>query len=91
MAETEKKKPLKLRAPKLKTKSLLWWSAAATMAVILAKVLVSGVTLSVSGQSVVFGSIDSGLIMALLTPTLTALVAQGHSSLIDKDGDGIPD
>lgn len=70
---------------------LLWWSALASVCVVLAKVLVAGTTFKFGEVNVAFGPIDGGLVVALLGPTLTALVAQGHNALRDLDGDGKPD
>lgn len=76
---------------KNKTRPLLWWSAAATVTAVLIKFLVAGTTIKYGEHSIAFGVIDSGVIGALLTPTLIALVAHGHTALKDKDGDGKPD
>jgi hypothetical protein len=76
---------------RLHTRPLLWWSSAATVVVVLLKVLGSGTAIKYGEHSITFGGIDSGLALALLGSTLTALVAHGHGSLKDKDGDGKPD
>ena len=76
---------------KLHTRTLLWWSSAATMAVVLLKVLGAGTVIKYGENSLTLGGIDSGLVFALLGSTLTALVAHGHTALKDKDGDGKPD
>jgi len=73
------------------TRPLLWWTAAGSVIAVLAKVLSAGTTIAFAGRSIAFGTIDGGLVAAVLTPTLTALVAHGHGSLKDSDGDGIPD
>lgn len=75
----------------LRTRTLLWWASAATVGVVLLKVLAAGTTIEYSGHKVSFGSMDSGMVLALLGSTLTALVAHGHNSLKDRDGDGKPD
>ncbi len=76
---------------KLRTRPLLWWSSAATVATVLLKALGAGTSIRYGEHSITFGGIDSGLALALLGSTLTALVAQGHNALKDKDGDGKPD
>lgn len=69
----------------MRTRPLLWWTAATSVAVILVKVLISGISFKWSSWSFDSGIIDGGLVIALLTPTLTALVAHGHDKLKDKD------
>ncbi len=76
---------------KRNTKPLLWWAAASSVAVVLLKVLCAGTSVHVGDHSVTFGTIDGGLVAAVLGPTLAALVAHGHGSLKDKDGEGKPD
>jgi hypothetical protein len=78
---------------KHRSHTLLWWSALASVSVVLVKVLLAGISLKMDKNSIIFGNIDGGLVAALLTPTLTALVAAGHAALRgkDTDGDGKPD
>lgn len=47
--------------------------------VVLLKVLFSGSSITVGGFSYDFGSIDSGIIAAILTPTLGAYVARRYT------------
>lgn len=75
----------------MRTRPLLWWSSAATVTVVLLKVLGAGTAIKYGEHSLTLGGIDSGLALALLGSTLTALVAHGHGALKDKDGDGKPD
>lgn len=50
------------------------------MAIILIKVLLDGVVITVAGNVLVnFGTVDSGIIGALLTPTLSAYVARRYT------------
>jgi hypothetical protein len=52
----------------------------ASLVVILFKVLVSGLSISVHGVTVMtFGTIDSGIIASILTPTLGAYVARRYT------------
>ena len=64
---------------------------------VVAKVLVSGLVLSIAGHDVNFGDVDGAAIAALLTPTLGAYVARRHSETKygqpdadadDQNGDG---
>lgn len=63
------------------------------VAIVLLKVLVSGVTFHVGGQLVSFGVIDGGLVGAILTPTLGAAVAHRYTDkkFEDKNNNGIDD
>lgn len=47
--------------------------------IVLAKVLLSGVVVTLAGSTVSFGSIDAAVVAAVLTPTLGAYVARKHS------------
>lgn len=50
------------------------------MAVVLLKTLLAGVTFTITGDAIFhFGTIDSGIIGALLTPTLSAYVARRYT------------
>ncbi len=69
----------------------LAWASVAAMAAVIGRFLVSGLSVTWSGRTITFGVLDAGLVAALLTPTLTAYVASRHSSMRDKDGNGIPD
>lgn len=65
-----------------------------TLAVILIRVLFAGVKLTISGVVLDMGAIDSGLVAALLTPTLGAYVARRYTErkfAIDLNNNGIID
>lgn len=63
--------------------------AVVSFGVVLAKFIISGASISVSGHDIHFGSVDAASIAALLTPTFGAYVARRHSDT--KYGpDGIP-
>lgn len=47
--------------------------------VVLLKVLLSGVTMEISGKNFVFGTIDGAVIAAILTPTLGAYVSRRYT------------
>lgn len=53
--------------------------AAVAMAVVLVKILLSGLSLTIKGTIITFGTIDSALVGALLTPTLGAYVARRYT------------
>ena len=61
--------------------------------VVLLKVLANGVSFTVMGAPVSFGSIDGGLVGAILTPTLGAAVAHRYTDkhFEDKNNNGIDD
>lgn len=61
--------------------------------VVLLKVLGSGVTFNFGGAPVSFGTIDGGLVGAILTPTLGAAVAHRYTDkhFEDKNNNGIDD
>lgn len=61
--------------------------------IVLLKVLVSGVTFHITGMPVDFGTIDGGLVGAILTPTLGAAVAHRYTDkhFEDKNNNGIDD
>ena|SRR3990172_240702 len=66
--------------------------------VIISRVLVSGLKIHVWGQQLDFSPVDSGLVAAILTPTLGAYVGNHYSNMknnpfyikrrMDIDGDG---
>lgn len=69
------------------------------MVVLLVKVLLQGVSITLHGTTIIsFGTVDSGIIGALLTPTLSAYVARRYTehkfktiigdSPVDVDVDG---
>lgn len=62
-----------------------------TLAVVLVRVLFAGVKLTVAGVVLDVGPIDSGLVAALLTPTLGAYVARRYTErkfAVDLNGNG---
>lgn len=58
--------------------------AIASVLVVLGKVVMNGVTLHVFGTPVNFGSIDAGLVAALLTPTLGVYAARKYTDSPDN-------
>ena len=71
----------------MRTRALLWWGSCGAIVTLLAKVLVSNVTLSWGTKTITAGPMDAGVIAALLTPLLGALVAHGHKALGPKEPD----
>lgn len=63
--------------------------AVAGFAVVLVKVLLVGVTLSLGGKEIGFGTIDGPTIAAILTPTLGAYVARRYTDR-KYGGDALP-
>ena len=73
------------------SKNPLAWASVAAMAAVIGRFLVSGLTLVWGAKTITFGVLDSGLVAALLTPTLTAYVASRHSSMRDENKNGLDD
>lgn len=63
------------------SKDPLAWGAASSLVAVLAKYLVSGVTLTWGDKAFAAGPADSGAIAAILGPILAAYVASRHKSL----------
>jgi hypothetical protein len=72
-------------------KNMLQKASIASIAVVLFKTIVGGLTIKLWDQTLVFTTIDPGLVAAILTPTLGAFVTSLHDRFEDADGDGKPD
>jgi len=66
-------------------KNLLGKAAAASVGVVLLKVLVGGSVLVWGAHTLTVGAIDAGLVAALLAPTLGAFVTSLHHRFDDPD------
>lgn len=64
------------------------YMAVASVAVCVFKVLVAGMTLTLGALSLSGGTIDGGVVAAILTPTLGAFIAGHHSDNVTKRDKG---
>jgi hypothetical protein len=72
------------------TRDILGKSAIATVGVVLLKVLFAGASVKLGEQAYSFGTIDAGMVAALLTPTLGAYVASLHERFEDEGAAHVP-
>lgn len=73
-----------IKHPRNKKPDVMLTVAVVTVAIVLGKFLLNGVSIKLFGTPVSFGTVNAGMIGALLTPTLGAYALRKMSDSPDK-------